>query len=292
MTGNLHFEVVSSVRAALGESPVWCDRGTGVWWVDIDGHALLRSRCPGGETDRWTTPETPGFVVLTEAGSPAVGMESGIFLFDPDTGGFERVVPQGTAGLRFNDATVDAEGVLWAGTMAIADAAPVGTVYRIAADAVAAPVLDGFITPNGLAVDASRRRLYVSDSHPSVQTVWTCDLDATGRPGPPMPFVAMHAMAGRPDGASLDRDGNYWIAAVGGGVVYVFTPDGAHLDTVATPFAAPTKIAFGGPDAALALLTSKGGPAPEGALAVARLSGTPWSGCAPARWRLNGGRSA
>lgn len=288
MTGVVRFDVLSSVRAALGESPVWCDRGACVWWVDIDGRALMRTRYPGGETDTWTTPEMPGFVVLTEAGPPAVGMESGIFLFDAHTGGFERAVPHRIPGQRFNDATVDDDGVLWAGTMSIADPAPAGCVYRIAADAAAVPVLDGFITPNGLAADASRRRLYVSDSHPTVQTVWTCDLDPAGRPGPRVPFAAMHAMAGRPDGAALDRDGNYWIAAVGGGVVHVFSPGGAHLCELATPFAAPTKIAFGGPDASLALLTSKGGAAPQGALAVAGLSGTGQAGRAPARWRLRG----
>lgn len=284
--GNLRFDVLSSLRAALGESPAWCDRDACVWWVDIDGRRLLRTGVPDGETAAWPTPEIPGFVVLTEAGPPAVGMETGIFLFDPGTGGFERVVSHDIGGRRFNDATVDADGVLWAGTMSIPEPAPVGVLYRVAADGVTEQVLHGFLTPNGLAVDSARGRLYVSDSHPSVQTVWTCDLDPRGRPRERVPFVAMHAMTGRPDGASLDRDGNYWIAGVGGGVVHVFSPERDHLREFATPFAAPTKIAFGGPDTKLAFLTAKGGEAPNGALAVAMLAGTGWSGAAPVRWRL------
>ncbi len=284
--GDVRFDVLSTASAKLGESPSWCDREDCVWWVDIDGRRLLRTGVPGGETDAWPTPEIPGFVVLTEAGPPAVGMETGIFLFDHHTGTFERIVAHDIVGRRFNDATVDTDGVLWAGTMSIPEPAPVGVLYRIAADGVTEPVLDGFFTPNGLAVDSARRRLYVSDSYPSVQTVWACDLDRRGRPRGRVPFVAMHDMTGRPDGASLDATGNYWIAGVGGGVVHIFSPERDHLQEIATPFAAPTKIAFGGPDMSLAFLTSKGGEAPDGALAVASLLGTGWSGAAPVRWRV------
>lgn len=284
--GDVRFDVLSDTRAVLGESPAWCDRESCVWWVDIDGRALMRTRFPGGKTDLWPTPEIPGFVVMTESGPPAVGMESGIFLFDPRTAGFERTVPREIQGQRFNDATVDPDGVLWAGTMSIPEPAPVGVLYRIGADGAAEPELDGFITPNGLAVDSRRRRLYVSDSHPSVQTVWTCDLDPAGRPGGRTRFVSMDGMTGRPDGAALDLDGNYWIAGVGGGVIHVFSPDQDHLREIDTPFAAPTKIAFGGPDTAFAFLTSKGGRPPDGALAVAALAGTGWSGAAAVRWRF------
>lgn len=283
----LAFTVLSSERAVLGESPSWCARDSCLWWVDIDGRRLLRTCYPAGNTDSWATPELPGFVVLTEDGPPAVGMETGIFLFDPEPARFTRRVACASAGCRFNDAAVDESGALWAATMAFAEPAPVGTVYRIGSDGRLAAVADGLITPNGLAVDGGRGRLYLSDSHPSVQSIWTfaCDVE-TGALGERSLFATMEGMAGRPDGAALDGEGNYWIAGVGGGVVHVFAPGGDHLREIGTPFTAPTKVAFGGGDDACVFLTSKGGAAPNGAVAVARLDGTGFSGRGQARWRI------
>ncbi|MCB2099657.1 MAG: SMP-30/gluconolactonase/LRE family protein [Rhodobacterales bacterium] len=270
------FTILPEAPAALGESPVWDEANGVLWWVDIDGHTVRRTDPDGGATRAWPAPETPGFVVPTRLGLPAVGMETGIFLFDPRTATFERVVRLDQTGVRFNDATVDWTGRLWAGTLSMTPPEPVGVLYAIGADRQPRPVVADLYTPNGLAADPARRRLYLADSHPDRQAVWILDLDATAWPttAERRPFASMKDLAGRPDGAALDSDGNYWCAAVGGGrAIHVFAPDGALLRTVPVPALHPTKPAFGGPARNRLYLTSKGGPAPDGALAVADLAG-------------------
>ncbi len=242
---DLRFAPAGDEGAKLGESPFW-DRDDFVWWVDVTGCGLLRTRLSTRTTQFWPTPETPGFVVLAGPDSPMVGMERGIYAFSPAHGRFERLVAFAGEGRRFNDATVDHTGRLWASTMAM-DATPGrGELHVVAPDLTLTSVLTGLTTPNGLAADMNGDRLFVSDSHPTVQTIWTAACDfATAEIGARTEFASMRRLAGRPDGAAVAADGAcYWIAGVDGGALYGFSTDGRLDYSVPLPFPAPTKLAF------------------------------------------------
>lgn len=255
---NWRFERLSDERAVLGESPVWDAGGNCIWWVDIDGSKVFRTDAESGRTTVWPAPEFTGCVAVAAEGDVMVGMESGIFRLDPGSGRFDRLVALELRGIRFNDSTIDRDGNLWAATMDVDNIRPIGTLYRIAPDLTMTEILTGFITPNGLAVDADRGRLYISDSHQTVQSVWSHPLDiATGAVGDRKVFFPMRDQDGRPDGATLDAAGNYWIAGVGGWALYKLDPAGDVLAQVKTPMPTPTKPAFGGPDNSRMFLTSK-----------------------------------
>jgi len=252
------FRRLSDARAVLGESPVWDASANAVWWVDIDGSKVFRTDADTGATRVWPTPEFAGCVAVSSTGQVVIGMETGLFLLNVDTGAFTRVVDLERKGVRFNDSTVDKHGNLWAAIMDVDNIQTIGTLFRITPAFAVTEVMSGFITPNGLAVDAARGRLYVSDSHATVQTVWwhPIDLDS-GAVGERHSFFPMHDHSGRPDGATLDAEGNYWIAGVGGSTLYKLDPDGNRLAAIETPMPAPTKPAFGGPDLNRIFLTSK-----------------------------------
>jgi sugar lactone lactonase YvrE len=263
----LAFEPLCGTTAELGESPVWSAADNAVWWVDIPGKRLHRTDAGSGDTQSWNTPEFVGFVALAEPGGVVLGLETGLFAFDRAGGHFECLIRLGDEGVRFNDATTDDAGRLWASTMDIDNARPVGKLLRIDPDMTVSTVLTGLRTPNGLAVDGERSRLYVSDSHPDIQTVWSADLDlADGTMGERRVFARFDGLAGRPDGAALDKDGNYWIAGVGGGCLHVFSPEGGPITTFATPMESPTKMAFGRDRI---FLTSKAGDGDGGRLVSA-----------------------
>lgn len=261
------FKPISTVTAELGESPVWSAAENAVWWVDIPCKRVHRTDLADHSTRSWTTPEQVGFVALTANGIVA-GMESGLFAFDPASGVFDLIYRLADAGVRFNDATTDPAGRLWAGTMDIENRRAAGRLLRIDPDLSVTTVISGMRIPNGLAVDAARGRLYVSDSHAEYQTVWAADIDiASGGIGERRVFARFDNLPGRPDGAAIDAQGNYWIAGVGGGEIYVFTPDGELAQTFATPMDSPTKPAFGDN---LLFLTSKSGNGGGGRLMAAQ----------------------
>ena len=64
-------------------------------------------------------------------------------------------------------------GRLRAGTMDRRSTRPCGILFLIGQDPRLHPLLEGFRYNNGLAWDAERERLFLSDSPPDVRTVWT-----------------------------------------------------------------------------------------------------------------------
>jgi sugar lactone lactonase YvrE len=261
-----------------------------LWWVDIDGRQLIRTYDENGLTEFWETPEMPGFVILTDKGLPAVGMESGIFLFDSENRLFEKIVDLEDHGVRFNDATVDVFGRLWVGTIDLHISEPIGKLYSVNDDRTLNILLDGLFYSNGLAVDHDRNRLYLSDSHPDVQMIWTVPCDSSGKlTGQRQDFVDMSKIDGRPDGAAIDALGNYWIAGVGGSCLHVFSPDALHLRQYGTLCSAPTKLTFTGPNLDYVSVTSKGGDAAGGAIVKGWAENGPAvSGRQQSDWRING----
>lgn len=261
MTKDLKFRLFSHghMPAKLGESPSVDMVSESVWWVDVDGKKLFRTTCETGETVTWDTPEHPGFVVVTAAGYPAIGMETGIFAFVAETDRFEKLVGLEMPGCRFNDATVDSAGNLWASTMALDAQRGRAAIHLVTGSNSLSTIMDGLTIPNGLAVDAARQRLYYSDSHKDVQSIWVLPTDdVPGVVGEAEIFATTMRLAGRPDGAALDADGNYWIAGVDGAEIYVFSPEGELLFAHPVPCPEPTKLCFAGADLRTVLLTSKG----------------------------------
>lgn len=248
-------ELVLDARNGTGESPVWHGAEQALYWVDIPARKLCRWTLASGQFASWLAPEMLA-CVAPMAGSNGwiAGAESGIFQMEPQADGqlgFERLAPVGHAmpGMRFNDGRCDRQGRFLAGTMLMnmAAGASVGCIYSYQKESGLTKLLDGFITPNGMAFSPDGRTLYLSDSHPSVQMIWAFDYDtATGTPSRRRMFVDMNALPGRPDGAAVDEDGGYWICGNDAGLVHRFTPDGRLDRSLAVPVKKPAMCAFGG----------------------------------------------
>jgi sugar lactone lactonase YvrE len=253
-------ELLLDARNGVGESPVWNAQRQSLFWVDIPGRALWCWNASTGASRQWPTPEQTGCIALA-AGSEATphgrwvaAMESGVALLTPLEDGTltsEAItsVQHPFEGMRFNDGRCDRQGRLLAGTM-VADmslAAPMGSVYALTATRRLRPLQGGLITPNGMAFSPDGQTMYLSDSHPSAQTVWAFDYDTdTGTPRNQRVFIDMKPLPGRPDGAAVDADGGYWICGNDAGLVHRFTPDGRLDRSLAVPVKKPAMCAFGG----------------------------------------------
>ena len=187
------------------------------------------------------------FAAPHAAGGVAVALRDRIVHFDPARGAIATMlrVPL-PDGCRLNDAVVDARGRLWIGSTAGAASAD-GALWRIDVDGSATVVVEGLITPNGLAIAPDDGTLYLSDSHPSVRSVFAFDFDvARGSLTRRRLFCSTERWPGRPDGACVDMRGNYWIAAVDGGCVLCIDAHARIADSVAVPVEKPSKPALGG----------------------------------------------
>jgi sugar lactone lactonase YvrE len=186
------------------------------------------------------------------AGRWIAGMESGIFEVQTEGAALQTKllapVAHASQNMRFNDGRCDRQGRMWAGTMPMnmGLASKDGALYRYDAAGLH-KVIDGLITSNGLGFSPDGRVMYLSDSHPTVQSIWAFDYDTdSGTPSNRRLFVDMNAYPGRPDGAAVDADGCYWICGNDAGLIHRFTPAGKLDRSLAVPVKKPAMCAFGG----------------------------------------------
>ena len=245
---------LGSARCQVGESPLWSAEDGALWWVDIEGRALHRYSLDGDRAERWPTAERLACIAAHGEGGVVAAMESGIFRLRPRPG--QDLVAERLAsaahpreGMRFNDGRCDRDGRFWVTSMvrdmALAD--PAGALFRLDADGLSAPLVEGLLTGNGLAFSPDGSVLYLSDSHPAVQRIWRFDLAPDGSLSNRRLFVDMTRLPGRPDGAAVDAEGGYWTCANDAGLLLRFTPDGALDRALRVPVAKPSMCAFGGP---------------------------------------------
>jgi sugar lactone lactonase YvrE len=258
-------ERVGSLACAVGESPVWSAQEGAWYWVDITVGQVWRFDASSGALRCWRTPEMVGCIAVKATGGLIAGMETGIFsitLGNGDTVTAERLAAPAALGpgMRFNDGKCDRQGRFWSGTMFMDMLAtrPIGQLYRYSGDCgLSEPVVSKLVTQNGLAWSPDGRTMYLSDSHPSRQCIWAFDYDVdTGTPHERRLLVDMTSMRGRPDGATVDSDGCYWIAGNDGGCLLRFTPAGALDREIELPFAKPSMCSFGGANLDTLLVTS------------------------------------
>jgi sugar lactone lactonase YvrE len=257
-------ELILDCRNAVGESPVWIPEESSLYWVDIPAKTLWRWRITDGATSRWTLPEMAGCIAHVGDNRWVAGCESAIAQITLLPDGAVAAAPLAPAQhalpeMRFNDGRCDRQGRFLAGTMFrdMAAAKAVGVVWSVAGNEPARVLLDGLITPNGMAFSPDGRTMYLSDSHPDVQTIWTFDYDTTtGTPNNRRVFVDMKPLPGRPDGAAIDADGCYWICGNDAGLIHRFTPAGTLDRSLAVPVKKPAMCAFGGENLDTLFVTS------------------------------------
>ncbi|USI72343.1 SMP-30/gluconolactonase/LRE family protein [Sphingomonas morindae] len=264
---------VLEVGATLGEGPVWDARDGVLWFVDIKQRRVYRHDPARGATEHWTAPEQVGWVLPAAEGGMIAGLKTGVHRFDPASGAFtlhhdpEPALP----GNRLNDATTDAAGRIWFGSMDDGEQGLTGRLYRLDPDGLRESGLPPVAITNGPAISGDGRTLYHTDTAGGV--IWRVALDEQGLAGAAEIFTTIPAAEGHPDGSVVDAEDCLWVGLYGGWGVRRYDPSGRLIGTVAFPVANITKIAFGGPDLRTAYATTARQGLDAQALAAQPLAG-------------------
>lgn len=253
-------ECVLDAKAILGEGAVWDVAEQALYWVDIEGGRVHRFDPSDGSDALYEIGERVGCLTLREGGGAVLGTQSGLFGYDFTTRQATRLAaPEADRpDNRFNDAATDPRGRWWIGSVGMMrPQRPEAAFYRLDPDHTVTRWLDGVYTTNGLAFSPDGRTMYLSDSFPEVRMVWACDYDLdTGAPTDRRPFFDTRQVAGRPDGATVDADGCYWMAGVGGWQLVRLTPRGEVDMIVEMPVERPSRPMFGGAELATLYVTT------------------------------------
>ncbi|OOG53477.1 SMP-30/gluconolactonase/LRE family protein [Polaromonas sp. C04] len=287
------WQTVVTEPSQLGESPFWHPQEELLYWVDIPARQILRANVFTGTLERWTMPTEPGCIAPARSGGLVIALRDG--MYRATTWGGELKLLQhfdhDTATTRFNDGKADPLGRFWAGTMYEPRDRAEAELFSLDcrnAQAGGPPVLErkagGAVIANGLAWSPDASTVYWSDTTRHVIYAWDWDAASNAMtrrrvfrqlPGKPDGWkTGLPGYGGRPDGAAVDSQGNYYSAMFEGRRLLKFAPTGELLADIPVPVQCPTMPCFGGADLQTLYLTTAchGRPAAE-------LAAMPLSGC-------------
>ena len=255
----------------LGESPFWQPQEQMLYWVDIPGKKILRANGYRGTVQAWDMPSEPGCIAPAASGGLVIALRHGVFRAREWGGALDLIttLPYDPAMVRANDGKCDALGRFWVGTIDEPKASRAAELFSIDCRSGAAVVqrqAGDALTANGLAWSPAGDTLYWADTPSHVLHAWDFDLErnALSRHRTHLQFAPKPAgwtwedrsYQGRPDGAAVDVQGNYWVAMFEGRRVCCFASDGRLLQELATPAQCPTMPCFGGEDLKTLYLTT------------------------------------
>jgi D-xylonolactonase len=250
-------------ECALGEGPFWDPDSQRLYWVDILENRIYRYDPADGSTQSWTTPEPVGFVIVRPGGELVAGFKSGLHhvaLGDDASVTSSRIdrVDGNRDDVRFNDATFDEEGRIWACTLGGTPDEPLGAYYCYDAELHGRKVDTGYLVANGPALSADRSLLYTVETsgHPGRRKGVYVSRIAAGGALEDQRLLIPWAYESLPDGVVTDGEGNLWLGEFHGNVVRCFSPEGEELAAVPLTAWNVTKAVFGGEHGDVLYVTS------------------------------------
>jgi sugar lactone lactonase YvrE len=286
------WERVTGEPDGLGESPFWHPVERGLYWVDIASRLVRRLNADGAQ-ESWEMPSEPGCLAPVEGGGFVIALRDGIYRAAGWGAAIARVVDfhHDTSKFRFNDGKADPMGRFWAGTIYEPRDERKAELFCIdmrpdngnAGEPLVSLKAGNATTANGLAWSPDARTIYWTDTPRHVIRMWDWDSSANAMhncrvfrqfEGNPKGWTpGQSGNGGRPDGAAVDEQGNYWCAMFEGRRIVKLSAAGELLEEIEVPVRCPTMPCFGGDDMRTLFVTSARDKRPDAELEEFPLSG-------------------
>ena len=252
-------KLVLDANAKLAECPRWHTDQKKLYWTDINACQLHRFDPETGRDDYLQFEEEIGCFSFRADGGFILAMRSGYYLLDGwDTQARKLCDPEAELDkTRFNDGRCDAKGRLFAGSYYPPKDHDGANLWCLDSDYTVTKIADDLLTTNGIAFSPDNRVFYYSDTPKHI--IYQCDYDLdSGAVSNRRAFCRFPQGEGRPDGASVDIEGAYWVALYEGGRVVKINREGRIEREIPVPARCPTMVAFGGEDLRTLYITSAG----------------------------------
>lgn len=235
----------------LGETPLWHSGEQALYWVNCENPPQVHRWDPQTEEHAvWPMPKRVGGIAFQASGKLVVVLADGLYDLDMDTGEITlRARSPLPSNISLHECQCDRQGRLWVGSYdhnfspENRDAGS-GSIFSLEGDTLV-PAIGDISVANGMAFSPDGIVMYVGDS--ATRSVQAYNLDpVTGKLSNGRPFLQLENGEGFVDGATVDAQGGYWLAAVGAGALRRYLPDGRLDRVIRLPVSNPTKPAFGG----------------------------------------------
>jgi len=276
----MNIKVAYDVVMQTGECPLWHPQEQALYWVDIPAFTVHRLDPASGAHRSWKLDSEPATLGISDQGGLIVAMRSGFAHLDTssDEVKLSAIVdaPYDQSITRFNDGHVDPAGRFWVGTIYEPRDKPAAEMYVLEQGKLRKAWSGGMTNSNGSGFSPDQKTMYHADT--AAHRVTKLDYDVATGTVDNQRLLHQFSMdkennyGGRPDGAAVDSEGNYWCAMIEAARIVKLSPRGELLDEIPLPANAPTMVAFGGADLRTLYITTIGSR-PEAELAQFPLNG-------------------
>lgn len=252
-------ELLINEHCQTGENPIWDAQRNCLYWTDIPAGKIWAFDYASRTHQQIYEGPPCGAFLLQSDGSILLLRTDEIARLDVASGEVS-VLKTGVAPgfARFNDCLADPQGRVFSGTMGNQGQKD-GALFRIDQNGKTTQICGDTACSNGLAFSLDGQQLFWSDT--TNQTVFCFDYEeATGALSHRRAWLEIE---NKPDGLTIDRAGNLWIAIWDLGVLRRYSPDAKVLETVHFPARHVTCPAFGGPNWDELFVSTAGGGKPD-----------------------------
>ncbi len=241
----MEITLAGEYRAKWGEGPIWWQGA--LYYVDIEGHCVVRFDPATGEEKILKVGERVGTVVPREKGGLVIAGDSGFQLLDEDEVRKPIVDPEaGKPDNRFNDGKCSPDGRFFAGTISLVKKEGDASLYELNSELGVREVFGGVTNSNGIAWSPDGSRVYYIDT--PRREIWGFDYDReTGEWSHRSVVVNTSHVDSSPDGMVMDAEGKVWVAFCHGGCVVRFDVEtGEEVQRLELPCVETTACTWGG----------------------------------------------
>jgi len=241
-------KVLVSSSCQLGESILWDERNSSLYWVDILEKRIYRHSFGSDDTKVRSTQQYVSKIFPHGEQGFIVAMQGMLAYWEEETDNMSAIIdiPHENGTIRTNDGGLDPEGNIWIGTMHMEAMPNAGKLYCYK-DQQLQIKLDAVSIPNGIVWSGNRPYTYFIDTYTNEIRRYDFTKSTASKSNADV-LVKIPLEYGSPDGMCIGPDGHLWVAHWGGLGVYCWDiHTGELLDRIYVDAPHVTSCVFGGP---------------------------------------------
>ena len=239
-------KVVWKSNCILGEGTLWVKEHNSIYFVDIKKKKIHILNVKNKKRKVIKVNKQIGFIAHIKKNTFILGLEREIRIVNLKSKKVIKsiVIEEDLSNNRINDGKTDPKGRLWFGTMDNPERSiKNGSLYCLDKDLIIHKVDTGYFITNGPAF-LNENHFYHTDSRKRI--IYKLKVNKHLKIIKKKVFIKLNSKNGSPDGMTLDRNKNLWVATYGGAKLLVFNKNGKLKHTVKFPAKNITNCTFGG----------------------------------------------
>ena len=239
-------KVLWSLNCILGEGTLWVREHNSIYFVDIKKKKIHILNIKNKKRKTIKVDKQIGFIAHIRKNIFIIGLERELRIIDLKSKKIIKsiLIEKNLPSNRINDGKTDPKGRLWFGTMDNPERLiKKGSLYCLDRDLKIHKVDTGYFITNGPAF-LNENSFYHTDSRRRI--IYKIKINKNLKIIKKKVFIKLNSNDGSPDGMTLDRYNNLWVAIFGGAKLLVFNKNGKLKHTIKFPAKNITNCTFGG----------------------------------------------